>query len=278
TSTLDALAHRGVRFETAVAHVPLTGPSHASILTGHTPLGHGYHNNGGFVVPPSVKTAAGEFRQAGYRTAAFVSGYPLDRRFGFDRGFDVYDDHLPRGNDPRRQPYVERFADATTEVALKWLSSAAAAGTATPQPWFMWVHYYDPHAPYEPPGDLADRFKAAPYDGEIAFVDRKLARVLAATQERGALGRTLVLVTADHGEALGEHGEETHGVFVYDSTLRVPWIMAGPGVPAGAVPPVVARGIDVAPTLLDLAGALPPRAAMEGRSLGPALRGQPMPD
>jgi arylsulfatase A-like enzyme len=119
--------------------VPLTGPSHASILTGHTPLGHGYHNNGGFVFTAFLKTAAGEFRQAGYRTAAFVSGYPLDRRFGFDRGFDVYDDHLPRGNDPRRQAYVERFGDATTDVALKWLSSAAAAAMADePQPWFLW--------------------------------------------------------------------------------------------------------------------------------------------
>jgi len=277
TPTLDALAHRGVRFETAVAHVPLTGPSHASILTGHTPLGHGYHNNGGFVLPPSVKTAAGEFRQAGYRTAAFVSGYPLDRRFGFDRGFDVYDDHLPRGNDPRRQAYVERFGDATTDVALKWLSSAAAGATATPQPWFLWVHYYDPHAPYEPPGDLADRFRAAPYDGEIAFVDRQIARVLEAIDKSGARDRTVVLVTADHGESLGEHGEVTHGVFIYEGTLRVPWIMAGPGISTGRVPKTVARSIDILPTLLDYSG-LPSPAGLEGRSLRPAADGREMPD
>ena len=277
TPTLDALAHRGVRFETAVAHVPLTGPSHASILTGHTPLGHGYHNNGGFVLPPSVKTAAGEFRQAGYRTAAFVSGYPLDRRFGFDRGFDVYDDHLPRGNDPRRQAYVERFGDATTDVALKWLSSAAAGATATPQPWFLWVHYYDPHAPYEPPGDLADRFKAAPYDGEIAFVDRQIARVLEAIDKSGARDRTMVLVTADHGESLGEHGEVTHGVFIYEGTLRVPWIMAGPGISKARVPKTVARSIDILPTLLDYSG-LPSPAGLEGRSLRPAADGREMED
>jgi len=277
TPTLDALAHRGVRFETAVAHVPLTGPSHASILTGHTPLGHGFHNNGGFVLAPGIKTAAEDFRQAGYRTAAFVSGFPLDRRFGFDRGFDLYDDHLPRGNDPRRTPYVERFADATTEVALRWLSSSGATGTSKPQPWFLWVHYYDPHAPYEPPGDLAERFKAAPYDGEIAFVDRELGRMLKAIQDRGVLDDTVVLVTADHGESLGEHGEGTHGVFIYDATLRVPWIMAGPGIAAGRVPTAVARSIDVLPTLLDYSGLQSP-TGLEGRSIRPAADGREMTD
>ena len=278
TPTLDALARRGVRFETAVAHVPLTGPSHASILTGRTPLVHGFHNNGGFVLAPGLKTAAAErFRQAGYRTAAFVSGFPLDRRFGFDRGFDLYDDHLPRGNDPRRTPYVERFADATTDVALRWLSPTAGSGTEKPQPWFLWVHYYDPHAPYEPPGDLAERFKSALYDGEIAFVDRELGRMLNAIQDRGALDNTLVLVTADHGESLGEHGEGTHGVFIYDATLRVPWIMAGPAVSAGRVPTTVARSIDVLPTLLDYTGLLSP-TGLEGRSMRPAADGRDLPD
>src|SRR4029453_17962013 len=113
TPTLDALAARGVRFATAVAHVPLTGPSHASLLTGLGPLGHGFRDNGGFTLAPAVKTAAEIFKDAGYRTAAFVSGFPLDRRFGFQRGFETYDDHLPRGNDPRRTPYVERRGDAT---------------------------------------------------------------------------------------------------------------------------------------------------------------------
>jgi arylsulfatase A-like enzyme/Tfp pilus assembly protein PilF len=276
TPTLDALARRGARFETAVAHVPLTGPSHASILTGHTPPVHGVHNNGGFVLAPAVKTAAQDFRDAGYHTAAFVSGFPLDRRFGFDRGFDLYEDHLPRGNDTRRTPYVERPADATTDVAIRWLSSTAAAGTNTRSPWFMWVHYYDPHAPYEPPADLAERFKAMPYDGEIAFVDRELAQLLAAIRDRGALDDTVVLVTADHGESLGEHGEGTHGVFIYDATLRVPWIMAGPGISAGRVSTTVARSIDVLPTLLDYAGLSAP--GVEGRSMRPAASGQDMED
>ena len=266
TPVLDGLASRGVRFGTAVAHVPLTAPSHASILTGRSPLGHGLRDNGGFALPDGAKSLAEDFRGSGYRTAAFVSGFPLDRRFGFDRGFETYDDHLPRGNDPRRTPYVERTADRTTEAVLKWLD-ATLAGAA---PFFLWVHYYDPHAPYEPPAELLARFPSSPYDGEIAFVDAQLGRLLRRLDE---LSRPpLVLVTADHGEGLGEHGEETHGLFVYDATLRVPWIMAGPGLPSGRVASVVARGIDVAPTLLDYAG-LPARPDIEGRSLRAAADG-----
>jgi arylsulfatase A-like enzyme/Tfp pilus assembly protein PilF len=274
TPALDALAARGVRFETAVSHVPLTGPSHASILTGRTPLGHGFRDNGGYVLPAEARTAAEGFRDAGYRTAAFVSGFPLDRRFGFDRGFELYDDHLPRGNDRRRTPYVERFADATTDAALRWLGAPAAGRAAAP--WFVWVHYYDPHAPYEPPGELAERFRASPYDGEIAFVDRQIARLLGALEEKREAGRTVVLVTADHGESLGEHGEKTHGLFVYDSTLRVPWLMAGPDIQRGRVASTVARGIDVLPTLADYAGLT--LAGMEGRSLRPAVNGRTMDD
>jgi arylsulfatase A-like enzyme/Flp pilus assembly protein TadD len=275
TPTLDGLAARGVRFATAVAHVPLTGPSHASMLTGLTPIGHGVRDNGGYVVPADVKTAAEEFRRAGYRTAAFVSGFPLDRRFGFNRGFDAFDDHLPRGSDPRRTPYVERFADATTDAVLRWLGAAAPSPAGSP--FFLWVHYYDPHAPYEPPGELATRFGASPYDGEVAFVDQQIARLLRAIDERGALGRTLVLATADHGEGLGEHGEGTHGLFVYDSTLKVPWIMAGPGIPAGRVSTTVARGIDALPTMLDLCGLGVPEG-LDGRSLRPAVEGREMTD
>jgi len=247
TPNLDALAKRGVQFTTALSHVPLTGPSHASILTGRTPPGHGFRNNGGYVLAPTLRTAAEDFKQAGYRTGAFVSAFPLDRRFGFDRGFDVYEDHLPRGNDRRRTPYVERHAEATTNAVLGWL--AAPRGGANSGPWFMWVHYYDPHAPYEPPPDLADRFRSAPYDGEIASVDRELARVLKTLEQRGDLGRTVVLVTADHGESLGEHGEGAHGLFVYDATMRVPWIMAFLVKGEGRVWPTLALLTGVLPTL-----------------------------
>ena len=275
TPTLDALAARGVRFATAVSHVPLTGPSHASILTGLTPLGHGFRDNGGFVLPARVETAAEVFAKAGYHTAAFVSGFPLDRRFGFSRGFETYDDHLPRGNDRRRTPYVERFADATTDAALRWIDKFARG--SDPTPFFAWVHYYDPHAPYEPPGDLAERFRSAPYDGEIAFVDRQMARLLTGLETAGSLGHTVILVTADHGESLGEHGEGTHGLFLYEATLRIPWIMVGPRIDSGRVAATVARGIDVLPTLLDYAG-LPPRGGVEGRSLRPAAEGRELAD
>jgi arylsulfatase A-like enzyme/Tfp pilus assembly protein PilF len=277
TTTIDALARRGVRFETAVAHAPLTGPSHASILTGQTPLGHGFRNNSGFILAPEVKTVAQDFRNAGYHTAGFVSGFPLDRRFGFDRGFETYDDHLPKGNDRRRTPYVERFADATTDAVLRWLATASPREAPQPAPWFLWVHYYDPHAPYEPPADLADRYRQSPYDGEIAFVDRQLGRLLQTLDGRGETGRTIVLVTADHGESLGEHGEGTHGIFLYDATLRIPWIMAGPQIAAGHVSPTIARSIDVLPTLLDYAG-LPQRSDIDGRSLRPAADGEQMSD
>jgi choline-sulfatase len=274
TPAIDALARRGVRFATAVAHVPLTGPSHASILTGRSPLGHGFRNNSGFALPARVRTAAEDFRQAGYRTAAFVSGFPLDRRFGLDRGFDTYDDHLPRGHDARRTPYVERPAEATTDVALRWIQPGAGA---RPSPWFLWIHYYDPHAPYDPPPDLAARYASSPYDGEIASVDRQIARVLRALETGGARASTIVLVTADHGESLGEHGEGTHGLFLYDATLRVPWVMAGPGIPSGRVATTVARLMDVLPTLADYAG-LPGRAGLDGRSLRSAADGREMED
>jgi len=268
TPVLDGLAARGVRFATAVAHAPLTAPSHASILTGLLPLAHGVRDNGAFVLPPSPTTLAEVLQRAGYRTAAFVSGFPLDHRYGFARGFSTYDDHLSRGRDPQRAPYVERTADEASRRAGEWIRAA-------PSPWFAWVHFFDPHAPYAPPPDLAARFASSPYDGEIAFVDREMGRLLAAVE--AGPGGTLVLVTSDHGESLGEHGEATHGVFVYDSTLLVPWIMAGPGIPRGRVARVVARGIDVAPTLLDYAGLDAPRA-IEGRSLRPAADGMEMED
>jgi len=271
TPALDGLASRGVRFETAIAHVPLTGPSHASILTGLTPVRHGVRDNGAFVLPTALPTLATALRAAGYTTAGFISGFPLERRFGFANGFETYEDRLPRGRSARDAAATERHADETTERVIAWLSGRPHA------PWLLWVHYFDPHAAYEPPPEYLRKYADHPYDGEIAFVDAQIGRLFDHLAGRGDLARTIVLVTADHGESLGEHGEETHGVFVYDATLRVPWIMAGPGVPAGRVATVVARGVDVLPTLLDLAGvaALP---AIDGRSLRPAMDGRGMDD
>lgn len=275
TPVIDALAQRGARFPVALSHSPLTAPSHASLLTGLLPPHHGVRDNGAFVLPASVPTLAADFGAAGWRSAAFVSGFPLDRRFGFARGFEHYDDRLPRGHDARRQAFIERRADATTDALLAWLDTASAPTGATTAPWFVFLHYFDPHAPYEPPPPWAQQAHDA-YAGEVAYVDAQLGRVFERLRATGALAHTLVVVTADHGESLGEHGEETHGVFVYDATLRVPWIVAGPGVAAGRVPDVLARTIDVRPTLLDLAGL--PTDTSDGRSLRPALEGRRLGD
>jgi choline-sulfatase len=273
TPVLDGLAARGVRFGTAVAHAPITGPSHASILTGLTPLRHGVRNNEDYVLPKTVPTLPETLARAGYRTAAFVSGFPLERRFGYARGFEVYDDKFPHGNDPRRAPYIERPADQTTAVATGWLDGRASDAA----PWFLWIHYYDAHSPYEPPAEYAARFATRPYDGEIAFVDSQLGVLLARLEALGLTDRTLVLVTADHGEGLGEHGETTHGMFLYDATLSVPWIVAGPGIPAGRTTKVVGRHIDIAPTLLDYTRQ-PIATTIEGRSVRPAIEGRSMSD
>ncbi len=282
TPVLDRLAARGVRFETAIMHVPLTAPSHASILTGLTPLRHGVRDNGAFVLPATLPTLGSVLGGAGYTTAAFVSGYPLDRRYGFASGFASYDDALPRGQGSRGLGYVERRADETTSRVIAWLAAgreraAGAAAADRPRPWLAWVHYFDPHAPYEPPGEFAARFADRPYDGEVAFVDSQIGRLLQDLERNGDLARTVVLVTADHGESLGEHGEETHGVFIYDATLRVPFIVAGPGVASGRQSAVVARGVDVLPTLADLAGMSAPNET-DGRSLRAALEGRAMAD
>ena len=278
TPVLDRLAARGTRFETAIAHTPLTAPSHASILTGLTPLRHGVRDNGSFVLAEAI-TLASTFRAAGYSTAAFVSGFPLDRRFGFSAGFQTYDDRLPSAERSGRAAYTERRADDTTARAVAWLAASttnAASSSGGLPPWFLWIHYFDPHAGYDPPQPWKSKMPTA-YDGEVAFVDDQIGRVLSRLAQLGAETQTVIAVTADHGESLGDHGEETHGVFIYDSTLRVPFIMAGPGVSAGSVASVVGRGIDVMPTLLDLAGLQIPER-LDGRSLKLALEGRPMDD
>ncbi len=278
TPALDALAARGARFETAIAHTALTAPSHASMLTGLIPPRHGVRDNGAFVLSADIPTLATMFEKAGYETAGFVSGFPLDRRFGFAAGFSVYDDRLPRGQAAGSRAYVERRADDTTSRVIAWLDGHPTPQPATgPRPWFLWIHYFDPHAAYEPPPEYATKFAANLYDGEVAFVDAQIARLVQSLERRGELTRTVVLATADHGESLGEHGEQTHGIFVYDATLRVPFIVAGPGVPSGVTPTVVARGADVMPTLIDLAGIAVP-AGLDGRSLRPAIAGRTLSD
>jgi arylsulfatase A-like enzyme/Flp pilus assembly protein TadD len=264
TATLDALAGRGVRFETAIAPTPLTLPSHATLLTALDPPDHGVRGNGRFRLRDELPTLAERMQTSGFATAAFVSAFVLDRRFGLARGFDHYDDRL--GVQSPDAGVASRTAEQTVDVALLWLARA-------PERFFLWLHLYDPHAPYEPPEPLRARHLGRPYDGEIAFADAQLGRLLAAVDARFPADETVVIATSDHGESLGEHGEPTHAFTVYDATQRVPLLMAGPGLPAGKVVSGLARLADVAPTVLELAGA-PGLASPTGLSLLPLVRGE----
>jgi arylsulfatase A-like enzyme/Flp pilus assembly protein TadD len=262
TPALDGLAARGVLWLDALTPSPLTLPAHASLLTGLEPPEHGLRDNGVAVLGVSVPTVATVLADRGWDTAAFVASRVLDRRFGLDRGFDVYDDRMA-AEVLGEYGYPERDAEAVTDAALAWLAerapavrsrgdaTAAAKAKAVP-PFFLWVHYYDPHAPYRPPAPAGSSDEAR-YRGEIAYMDAQIGRLLAALPEDA-----LIAAVADHGEALGEHGERAHGIFLYQASLHVPLIVAGPGEPKGAEVPGTVSARRLAPTLLRLAGALPP--------------------
>jgi arylsulfatase A-like enzyme/Flp pilus assembly protein TadD len=264
TPTLDLLAAQGTVFTAAHAHNVVTLPSHANILTGRLPFEHGIRDNAGFVLPESIPTAATLFRDAGFATAAVVGAFPLDARFGLDRGFDDYDDHYPEGSRETGFRLVERRGDEVVRRALTWWKEHADERR------FLWVHLFDPHAPYEPPEPWASRFRDDPYLGEVAATDAFLAPLIEPLLEDDS---TLVVFTSDHGEALGDHGERTHGLFAYESTLRVPLVIRSPGrSPARTKAP--ARHIDVLPSLLEGAG-VPVPEDLPGRTLlGAGLRDQ----
>jgi len=269
TPALDRLAREGVRFADATTHAPLTGPAHAGIFTGVYPARAGIRDNAATPLPPDLPTLATVLKAAGYRTGAFISAFILDRAYGFDRGFDEFDARFDRfqAGDKLR---AERPAGQVLKPALAWLSQLPAD-----RPFFAWVHLYDAHAPYSPPDPYKTRFRARPYDGEIAYVDSAVGRLLAELDGRGVLDRTLVVAIGDHGEGLGEHGEQEHGVFLYDSVLRIPFIARLPDrAHAGLVVRDQVRAIDLMPTVLDLLGvAAPPR--LDGQSVAPLIAGRP---
>jgi arylsulfatase A-like enzyme/Flp pilus assembly protein TadD len=277
TPTLDALASEGLRFERTYAHVPLTLPSHASIFTGSYPTGHGVHDNGSFTLG-DVPTLATALKAAGYRTAAFVGAFVLDARFGLNRGFDAYDDRMAGSSADLE--VVQRTAEEVLAPAYDWITTAnpnsripANPESQIPNPWFAWIHLYDPHEPYSPPEPYRSRYATDPYAGEIAYADAALGSFLDRLRASGALSNALVVVAADHGESLGEHGERTHGLFAYDATLRVPLILWAPArIRAGAIAQPM-RLVDVAPTMLDLTGAAP-LPNIDGRSIRPVLAGE----
>ena len=266
TPAIDGLAARGVRFTNARATAPLTLPSHASILTGALPPENGVRVNG--VALPVRPTLARAFHDTGYRTGAFVGAYVLDRRFGLSGGFDTYDDRIPRGSSGAMVLEAERRGNVVMDAALEWLARPAA------QPFFAWIHLYDPHAPYDPPQEFLQKAGGKAYDGEVAFADAQVARALEWLDRSGQRDRTIVVVTGDHGEGLGDHGELTHGMLAYDSTLRVPLVISvPPGVGPGSLdssglqagdPAAPGSLADLAGTLLQAAGVAVPQGMRPG--------------
>ena len=257
TPNLDALAAGGAVFEEAVASVPLTLPAHATILSGLEPPHHGVRDNGTYVFPEGKETLATRLQAAGYATGAFMAAYVLDRRFGLARGFTRFDDAIDRRQEGASVLESERRCESVVASAEEWIGGQGG-------PYFAWVHLYDPHAPYDPPSPFREKHAGALYDGEVAYTDACVGRLLEAAR-RPAAGNLVTVVLADHGESLGEHGERTHGFFVYQSTLRIPLIVAGPGVPARRVPGL-ARTADVTPTILRLLG-LDPIPQADGMDL-----------
>jgi len=271
TPVIDALAARGLRFEQAETVTPLTLPAHASLLSGTFPAFHGVRDNGSFYVGDEVTTLAEALKAHGYRTGGFVGAYVLDHRWGIAQGFDhYYDDfdlsrfEMAAGLDAAQRPGTE-----VVDHALAWLAGEGD------QPFFAWVHLYDPHSPYVPPEPYRSRFPATlegAYDGEIAATDAQVGRLVDFLTRSRRLENTVIVVVGDHGESLGEHGEQQHGFFVYDAAVRIPLIVAGPRVPTRAVADQV-RIVDVMPTILELAGVGVP-SAVQGVSLMPLGRGE----
>ncbi|MDH7513846.1 MAG: sulfatase-like hydrolase/transferase [Clostridiales bacterium] len=267
TPNLDSLAARGVRFENAYAQVPLTTPSHCSILTGTLPLYHQVRNNGAYSLPDQLTTLAEIFGDKGFDTAAFVGSFTVDSRFGLDQGFAVYDDTFAEGQ-AFKALNSERKAEKVYESFARWLEKR------NNQPFFCWVHFFDPHLPYDPPPPYDTDFADNPYDGEIAYMDRYVGKTIEALRSRNVLGQTLLVLAGDHGEAFGEKTETGHGVFLYDGTMRVPLIFYREGhLPSGLVVSPRVRLIDIAPTILDML-AIPAPKEMQGTSLVPYIEGK----
>ncbi len=266
TPRLDALASEGVLFEHAVTPTAFTLPSHASIMTGLYPPFHGVRLNGGVALADVQTTLAERLAGAGYRSGAVVAAFVVDQRWGLDQGFESYDDDFEMAPDQKLDlAGVQRPGDRVVDIGLEWLEQSDE------RPFFAWLHFYDPHKPYDPPEPYRSRFegsgKSGLYDGEIAFTDSQVGRLLDWLDERGLAENTIVVVVGDHGESLGDHGEKEHGYFIYDATVRVPLIVRVPGADLeGVRVPAQVRTIDVLPTILDLVGVEAPDP-LHGESL-----------
>jgi arylsulfatase A-like enzyme/Tfp pilus assembly protein PilF len=273
TPNIDLLSNQGITFEDVLSPVPLTLPSHASVMTGLFPFLHGVRENGSFVLAPDFVTLAEVLREKGYATGAFVGAFVIDSRYGLDQGFTVYDDDMSGGRQTSVLAYPERPANLVTDSALDWLGGVD-------QPFFCFVHYFDPHASYDPPPKFRELYPENLYDGEIVFTDHEVGRLVGFLKEKGLLETTLVVLISDHGEGLGEHGEDTHGLLVYEPTLKVPLIIRMPrDCPLHQATGWVARVsqnvrlIDVFPTILEIVGLGAPDD-IDGRSLVPLMKGE----
>ena len=280
TPSLDRLAHEGIRFADASATVPLTLPSHATLLSGLLPLHHGLHNNGSGAFPSEAPSLAATLHAAGYRTGAFIGAFVLDHRFGLARGFAVYDDAMPQDPGGPAGLEAERAGSEVVDRAIAWLDAGRAVAPGAqpgdaPPPFFAWVHLYDAHAPYTPPEPYRGLFPGRPYEGEVAGVDAQVGRLLRWLDSSGVGRQTVVAVVADHGEGLGDHGELTHGLLLYEPTLRVPWLLRAPGLLApGTVVDEPVSLVDLAPTLAGMLGRPLASAGgqpLDGRDLSSAL-------
>jgi arylsulfatase A-like enzyme/Flp pilus assembly protein TadD len=268
TPNIDNLAERGVLFTRAFANTSTTLPSHANILLGVSPLYHGVHDNLRFIVRKDFLSLAEHLKDNGYATAAFVGAYPLDSRFGLDQGFDTYDDYYPHDHN-QQLTLLERRAEDVIEKALEGLKSLKS-------PWFVWIHCYDPHLPYKPPEPFMARFKKNPYDGEVAYVDLAMGKLLRYLDENHLFDSTMIVLTGDHGESLGQHGEMSHGFFAYNTTVWIPLIMNVPDVGPKREEQYVSH-LDIFPTICDVVGVKKP-SFLQGSSLLPVLKGKSLSD
>lgn len=262
TPALDRIASEGVLFEDATSPVPLTLPAHCTLFTGRLPPGHGARENVN-TLGVEAPTLAQALQARGYRTGAFVGSRVLDRSRGLSRGFASYDDHIPWRSAWR---HPRRRADAVVDSALRWI------GATSGSPFFAWLHFYDAHAPYEAMAPFDRVYAGRPYEGAIASVDAQIGRLLAYLDEHDLTRRTVVVVIADHGEGLGDHGEFTHGLFLYQSVLHVPFILRAPTAPGGRRVKTAVSSADLMPTALDLLG-VGPLEDLDGRSLVPMILG-----
>ncbi len=272
TPTADRLARDGVIFRRAIAQVPLTLPSHVAILTGTYPMWNGVEDLTTAGLGPGIPTLAEVFKRHGYLTAAFVSSFVLNSMWGLNRGFDLYDDAITlEGAKSAGQSGLERRAAETIDRALAWLEDHRSGR------FFVWLHLYDPHAPYTPPEPFKSRFRTHPYDGEVAYANEQLGRFITFLDSHDLYASSLIVLASDHGEGLGEHAEQQRGLFIYNSTVHVPLILKPPEgfkLARGSVNQVVST-VDIAPTLTQFEQ-FPSRdlASFQGRSLVPLLSGR----